>query len=208
MKLIKICLSLCLFIVSFTTQANGQGRAQLENFLKNTTSMQAKFQQKLLDQQGFLLQQSAGDFTLKRPGRFIWDYLIPYEQKIVSNGKKIWIYDSELEQVSVKKYSQVLTGAPIILLDQNKKLDEDFAVSDQGEKDNLQWVLLIPKNTENDFKEIEIGMSNNELRVMQFVDNFEQRTTIEFEHLKINDQLDDSLFIFIPPPGTDVVGDY
>ena len=93
---------ICLYI-ALTPFANaGQGIDALENFLSNTQTIEARFQQKLLDNAGILMQQSAGKFTLKRPGRFIWDYVLPYPQKITSNGKKIWVFDSELEQVTIK----------------------------------------------------------------------------------------------------------
>lgn len=208
MKLLNVLLTVFILFYSQLASAESESRNLLEKFLKNTSTIQAKFQQKLVDPRGFLLQESAGDFTLKRPGRFIWDYVIPYEQKIISNGEKIWIYDSELEQVSVKKYEQVLTGAPVILLDQNKDLDQAFAIFDQGKKDGLNWLLLIPKSQDSDFKEVEIGLTANGLHTMKFVDNFEQVTVIEFQQLKLNEKLDDSLFLFIPPIGTDVVGDF
>jgi outer membrane lipoprotein carrier protein len=184
----------------------GQGRESLESFLTGTQTIQARFQQKLLDNAGILMQQSAGKFTLKRPGKFIWDYVLPYPQKITSNGKKIWVFDSELEQVTIKQYSEMLSGAPVALLDQRKKITDDFVVSDAGHVQNQDWVKLTPVSKESEFLEIYVGMAKNNLKSMRLIDSFGQSTTIEFEQMQTNVPLDDALFEFRPPAGVDVVG--
>ena len=206
MRFIKSLAAIVLISISGLANA-GQATEMLENFLANTEGMQARFQQKLLDPGGLLLQQSAGNFMLKRPGQFMWDYTVPYPQKIISNGKIIWIYDSELEQVSIKNYSEVLSGAPVILLDTRKDLKEDFWVQDKGLVNNMYTVALIPRTSENEFREIRVGLIDNVLRTMMLVDAFEQTTIIEFEQMKINPVLDSALFEFVPPAGTDIVGE-
>lgn len=205
MKQIKLLLALFLCI-SFSAAYADVSRDMLEEFLNNTSSMKAKFRQQLVDNKGILLQESAGTFILKRPGKFQWDYQLPYPQQIVSNGNKIWIYDSELEQVSIRNYEQVLSGAPVILLDQRKKLDVDFNVAEKGLVRGQYWVVLTPKSADNEFKQIEVGMQRNVLRTMKLKDNFDQTTIIEFDNLESNPELDNKLFEFIVPRGTDVVG--
>lgn len=205
MKQIKFLFTF-LLCMSYSAAFADVSRDMLEEFLNNTTSMKAKFQQQLVDNKGILLQESAGIFILKRPGKFQWDYQLPYPQQIVSNGNKIWIYDSELEQVSIRKYEQVLTGAPVILLDQRKKLDADFNVSEKGLVRGQYWVVLTPKTADNEFKQIEVGMQRNVLRTMKLKDNFEQTTIIEFDNLELNPELDNKIFEFVVPKGTDVVG--
>jgi outer membrane lipoprotein carrier protein len=192
----------CYSILAFA----GQGKEELEGFLAGTQTIEARFQQKLLDNKGILLQQSAGKFTLKRPGKFIWDYVLPYPQKIVSNGKKIWVYDSELEQVSVKQYNEMLSGAPVALLDQRKKLTDDFTVVEAGNVQGQDWVKLTPVSAESEFTEIFVGMAKNNLKSMRLIDSFGQSTTIEFEQIQTNVHLDDAAFDFKPPAGVDVVG--
>ena len=201
-----LILMLSIFNVSLGHAAEAVN--MLEVFLDSTQTISAKFQQKLLDARGELLQQSAGTFTLKRPGKFSWDYIVPYPRKIISNGNKIWIYDEELEQVSVKKYSQMLAGSPVILLDQKKDLNDDFKVKDNGFKNNQYWVILTPKSSDKEFKKIEVGMAKNAMQTMRLYDGFDQVTIIEFDNLKQNVKLDDKLFHFDPPAGTDVVGDF
>ncbi len=181
---------------------------ELETFLDKTSSLSARFQQKLVDKYGFLLQQSAGNLMMQRPGKFRWDYILPYPQNIISNGKKIWMYDSELEQVNIRPYSQVLASSPVNLLDRNQKLDIEFIVSAMPEKESQHWVRLMPKNVDSDFKEMQVGMQNGKIKTMRFIDNFEQQTEISFEQLVANPEIDSSLFEFVPPEGTDVIGDF
>ena len=202
-------LTICLLLLLGSLPVKAEiGSELLEKFLHKTRTMQAEFKQELHDNHGFLLQKSAGTFSLHRPGKFLWDYVQPYEQKIISNGTKIWIYDSELEQVSVKKYQQVLSGAPVLLLDKQKPLDEDFTISDLGKQDNLFWIRLDPKSAENDFKQIKIAMNGEHLDTMKLIDNFDQTTTLVFNNLKTNLHLAQDLFEFVPPSGTDIVGDF
>ncbi|HEX5638021.1 MAG TPA: outer membrane lipoprotein chaperone LolA, partial [Gammaproteobacteria bacterium] len=168
---LKIFCSLLVLFQSSIVYA-GQGADALDAFLANTHSIEARFQQKLLDNKGILMQQSAGKFTLKRPGKFIWDYVLPYPQKIVSNGKKIWVFDSELEQVTIKPYNEMLSGAPVALLDQRKKLADEFIVSEAGNVQGQDWVKLSPRSAETEFTEIYVGMSKHNLKSMRLIDSF------------------------------------
>jgi len=181
---------------------------QLEKFLDNTPSLSARFQQKLVDKYGYLLQQSAGSLSMQRPGKFRWDYILPYPQNIISNGKKIWMYDSELEQANVRPYSQILASSPVNLLDKNQKLDIAFIVSAMPEQHGQSWIKLTPKNAESDFKEMQVGLQNDKIKTMRFIDNFEQKTEIEFEQLVVNPTFKNNYFEFVAPKGTDVVGDF
>ena len=197
---------LCFFNASLS-QA-GEAIALLTNFLDKAQTIHSDFKQTLVDAKGIQLQESAGVFALKRPGKFSWDYEAPYPQKIISNGYKIWVYDEELEQVSVKKYSEILAGSPVILLDQKKDLNVDFNVEDSGFKYNQYWITLMPKISDNEFQKIEVGMIKGGMKTMRLYDGFDQVTVIEFENLKINSELSDKQFNFNPPEGTDIVGDF
>lgn len=202
-------LTVCLFLLLSSLPLKAEiGSELLERFLQKTRTIQAGFKQELHDNHGFLMQESSGRFSLQRPGKFLWDYVQPYEQKIISNGVKIWIYDSELEQVSVKKYDQILTGAPVLLLDKQKPLDEEFTISDLGKQGEYFWVRLDPKSADNDFKQIKIAMAGEHLHTMKLIDNFDQTTTLVFSNLKTNLNLARDLFEFVPPSGTDIVGDF
>jgi outer membrane lipoprotein carrier protein len=205
----KTFFSIALLFSSLTLNAEIiPAQISLEKFLQNTKSLSARFQQKLVDKYGFLLQQSAGSLSMQRPGKFRWDYILPYPQNIISNGKKIWMYDSELEQVNVRPYDQVLASSPVNLLNKNQKLSVEFVVKPMPTANGQEWVKLLPKNKESDFKEMQVGLKNGKIKTMRFIDNFEQQTEIEFEQLIANPKLDASFFEFVPPKGTDVVGDF
>lgn len=181
---------------------------QLQVFLDNTHSMTARFQQKLVDQYGMLMQQSAGKLNLQRPGKFRWDYILPYPQKIISNGRKIWMYDSELEQVNVRPYEQILASSPIKLLDNKIKLQQEYVIQPLTDSEGQQWLQLTPKLADSDFKNMSIGLKNAQIKTMRFTDNFNQMTEITFEQLIINPVFSQQWFEFIPPAGTDIVGDF
>lgn len=202
-------LTVCLMMLLISSSVSAKSaREMLEQFLQTTKTMQSTFEQRLFDQRNILLQESSGRFSLKRPGRFYWDYKQPYEQKIISNGKKIWLFDSELDQVTVKAYDQLLAGAPVILLGQNKRLDQEFHVEDQGLKNKLYWVKLTPLKKDGDYSSIEVGMLNDKIHRMIFVDSFEQTTVISFKNIHTNKSIQDRFFDFQPPEGVDVVGDF
>lgn len=207
--MLKKIFSITLLLCSFNIHAELMpSKIKLEKFLDNTSSLSARFQQKLVDKYGYLLQQSAGSLIMQRPGKFSWDYILPYPQNIISNGKKIWMYDSELEQVNVRPYDQVLASSPVNLLDNKQKLDIEFIVTDMPEKDGQTWVKLKPRNLESDFKEMQVGLLDGNIKTMRFIDNFEQLTQIEFEQLVVNPEFEESKFEFIAPEGTDVIGDF
>jgi len=185
-----------------------ESQRQLEAFLSQAQSISARFKQKLVDQYGYTLQESAGTLRMQRPGKFHWDYVLPYPQSIISNGKKIWMYDSELEQVNVRAYDQVLASSPVNLLDKNQNLNVEFNVQTMPFADQQYWLKLLPKNSESDFKEMLVGLLDGKIKTMRFIDNFNQTTQIEFEQLVVNPQFAKSQFEFVAPQGTDVLGDF
>jgi outer membrane lipoprotein carrier protein len=204
--MIKKTIMLLLCLLSFNVVAEDvMAIQQLKTFLENTKSLSARFQQKLVDEYGGLMQQSAGTLDMQKPGKFRWDYILPYSQNIISNGKKIWMYDSELEQVNVLPYDQ-LKSSPVNLLD-NQKLDEQFVLESLPFTENQYWVRLTPKSTESDFKKMLVGLQNGKIKSMRFRDNFNQQTDIEFEQLVVNPKFKKDNFEFIAPEGTDVMGD-
>jgi len=205
--MIKKTTLLLLCLLSFNVVADDIiAIQQLKNFLDNTQSLSARFQQKLVDEYGGLMQQSAGTLNMQKPGKFRWDYILPYSQNIISNGKKIWMYDSELEQVNIRPYDQV-QSSPINLLD-NQKLDDQFVLESLPFAENQYWVRLTPKNSESDFKKMLLGLQNGKIKSMRFRDNFNQQTDIEFEQLIVNPKFKKDNFEFVAPEGTDVMGDF
>jgi outer membrane lipoprotein carrier protein len=179
--------------------------SRLNDFFLNTGSLQGGFKQTVVDENGKLVQKADGDFLLLRPGRFRWEYKHPNQQLIVSDGQYLWIYDPDLAQVTVKSIGKALGVAPIMLLSQKRKLSDDFIVSTLPAAHGLDRVELDPKVEDTDFRKIIFGLQGNEVRQMVLFDQFGQKTTIVFEHLKVNAPISPTRFHFTPPPGVDVI---
>ena len=183
-----------------------QGEAYLEDFLANTKTLEATFQQTLRTHEGEVLQQTEGEFYLNRPGQFRWNYRSPYEQIIVSDGERIWIYDVDLKQVTVQKQSASLPSTPMALLEDSATLHDDFSVTPLDDSQGVYRLKLLSKSKESDFGEIVVGLDASGLRFMQLHDQFEQVTDIVFSDLRTNKTLSPEVFEFTPPEGVDVFG--
>lgn len=179
---------------------------QLQDFHRNVDNLQAGFEQELVDAEGAVLQASSGKVWLQRPDRFRWDYREPYPQLIVSDGEKVWVYDSELEQVTVKRLDRAVGNAPALVLSGKRPLKQDFKIRELPAEDGLTWVELTPKQTEADFKSVRVGFGDS-LERMVLHDNFGQITRIRFSDVRRNQRVDPKLFRFDLPDGVDVVGE-
>lgn len=182
------------------------GEVYLEKFLGNTQTLEANFQQTLRTRDGEVLQQTKGRFYLNRPGKFRWNYQSPYEQIIVSDGERIWIYDVELQQVTVQNQMAALPASPMALLEDSAKLHQSFEIFPLDEQNGVYRLKLISKSKESDFAEIVVGLDANGLRFMQLHDQFEQVTDVVFSDVSTNTKLSNEIFRFIPPEGVDVFG--
>ncbi|MDQ7015931.1 MAG: outer membrane lipoprotein chaperone LolA [Gammaproteobacteria bacterium] len=192
-------------LLPFGLQASEGER--LQAYVDNLKTLRAEFVQRLYDDKDQLIQESRGRFLLQRPGQFRWDYEKPYAQLIVSDGKKVWVYDQDLAQVTVKKLDMNLGSAPILLLSQKQPLAAAFQIMVLGKKDDLSWYKLTPHQEESDFSEIFLALDQQGLKVMELKDGFGQATQIRFMDLESNIELDKKQFHFSPPEGVDVIGD-
>ncbi|MCU0936297.1 MAG: outer membrane lipoprotein carrier protein LolA, partial [Gammaproteobacteria bacterium] len=144
---------------------------------------------------------------LSRPGKFRWSYTVPYVQEIVSDGEDVWIYDSELAQVTVKSAREALANAPGLLLSSNRPLEAEFTLADLGRKGDLEWVELTPKSADAPFRKVRIGLRGRDLAEMELADGFGQLTRLRFKGAIKNPKLAPDLFRFQPPEGVDVMRD-
>ncbi|GAB6068258.1 outer membrane lipoprotein chaperone LolA [Methylothermus subterraneus] len=177
---------------------------ELDRFLAKVQTLSAAFVQQIVDEKGQVSQQNQGHFYLKRPGRFRWIYEAPYRQEIVADGNKVWFYDPDLAQVTVKTIDAALGSAPALLLSGELNLNQRFVVAGQGGEEQQSWVELRPKSEEDVFRSITVELSGGVLSAMELKDNFGQLTRVRFEQVELNRPLQDSLFRFEPPPGVDV----
>ncbi|MCF6203062.1 MAG: outer membrane lipoprotein chaperone LolA [Methylococcaceae bacterium] len=177
---------------------------QLKSILSNTKTLTADFRQVSLNPKGQPTHTSYGVFYLSRPGKFRWDYKKPFVQEIVSDSSKIWFYDADLEQVTIKKIDDSLGSTPALLLSGDIALEANFNIEKQGIDEGLQWIKLSPKKKESEFNYILIGLNDGVLGGMELSDNFGQLTRIYFSNIKKNKKLDNSIFTFVAPKGVDI----
>ncbi|EIC29642.1 outer membrane lipoprotein chaperone LolA [Methylomicrobium album] len=190
--------------VSLPLQADDSPVRQLKAFLTASRSLSADFKQVLLNEQGLPVKTSFGVFYLQRPGKFRWDYQKPFSQQIVADKGKVWFYDKDLDQVTVKKLDQSLGSTPALLLSGEVSLEDNFIIEGQGKEGDMQWIKLSPKSEETTFKYILIGLTKGSLGGMELSDNFGQLTRIYFSNVLINPPLKQNLFQFEVPKGADV----
>ena len=177
---------------------------QLKAFLAATKSLTADFKQTALSESGQPGQSSQGQFYLQRPGKFRWNYQQPFQQQIVALDGKVWFYDADLEQVTIKKLDDSVGSTPALLLSGDVSLEDNYTMEQQGVDGDMQWVKLVPKNADSSFKYLLIGLDHGQLSGMELNDNFGSLTRIYFSNLKQNPPLDATLFDFKVPDGADV----
>lgn len=183
------------------------GVSSLLDFFNNTTSMRAKFHQTVLDKQGRKAQEVDGTMMLQRPNKFRWDYQKPYEQQIVSDGKQVFLYDTDLQQVTVRELSNAIGSSPAAMLAGGQNVEKSFTLKNAVRKDGLSWVLALPKDKESGYDRVLLGFKAEKLRKMELYDSFNHITHITFDDVERNPELQVSNFLFTPPKGVDVVGE-
>ncbi len=195
---------LILITVTAPCYADDAPVLQLKAFLKASKSLTADFKQVLINEAGQATQTSTGVFYLQRPGKFRWNYLQPFQQQSVSNAGKVWFYDADLEQVTVKKLDESVGSTPALLLSGDVSLEDNYLMENQGTDGDLQWVKLAPKSQDSSFKYVLIGLNKGALGGMELSDNFGQLTRIYFSNVKLNPVISPRLFDFEAPKGADI----
>jgi outer membrane lipoprotein carrier protein len=194
-----------LFLLSATAQASAP--TSLERFFNDVHTYSARFQQVVLDEGLNTLQESSGSLSIERPGKFRWDYDTPYQQQIVGDGSKVWVYDVELQQVTVRRMTGALGNTPALLLAGKAGLKRNFDVTDLGHQGKLDWVKMVPKIRDGGFEDIRIGFENGAIRSLELVDGFGQTTRITLSDANENKKIDPKRFSFVPPKGVDVISE-
>jgi chaperone LolA len=195
-----------LFIVPLAAHAAATDK--LKTFIAATHSAQANFTQEVQDKNGKRIQSASGTMQFVRPGKFRWEYRKPYEQLIVGDGKKFWMYDVDLDQVTVKKLDAALGSSPAALLSGSNEIERGFVLKNIEARDGLEWLQATPRSAESSFEKILMAFnSKSELVVMELHDAFGHHTVLRFSGLKSNPTLGAQLFKFVPPKGADVLGE-
>jgi outer membrane lipoprotein carrier protein len=189
------------------TAAPADGLAQLKAFHATTKSGKVTFRQAVAAKGRQDIRESTGTFSFQRPGRFRWTYETPYEQLIVGDGDRLWIYDRDLNQVIVRRLDRALGASPAAILAGSNALDANFILSDAGQADGLEYVEAQPRTPDTGFEHIRIGFRDNQPRAMELADAFGNVTQLTFAAFERNAPVDAALFRFVPPKGADVVGE-
>ena len=208
-RFIWLCAIALIGFIPLQVQAQSDTPAvlkQLTEFTETLKSFSADFTQVVYDADSNPVQQSAGDVLLKRPGRFIWNYTSPSPQKIIADGDSVWLYDIELEQVTVSPLAEQGAGTPLALLMGEKPLEQEFELKPLGQSDGIDWVELKPKASDSDFELVYLGLKGGALAAMELRDGFGQATQIRFSAFKSDVKINDEDFRFVPPKGVDVIG--
>ncbi|MDH3326007.1 MAG: outer membrane lipoprotein chaperone LolA [Gammaproteobacteria bacterium] len=180
---IAVC---CIFIIGFLSNpvsAKEKGTETLTAFFDNLKTLSADFEQKVENAQLSSTEQASGKLWIERPGKFRWDYISPYEQQIVSDGKKLWMHDKDLEQVTVREIGESMGNTPAVLLSDSKPITDTFKINDIGFKGRLHWVELLPKDPEASFTKILLGFDGSVFSEMLLEDNLGQITRLGFTNL-------------------------
>ena len=181
-------------------------RDLLAGFLRDVDTVDARFSQSLTDADGVLTEAAAGRFWLSRPGRFRWSYTAPYEREVVSDGQRVWIYDPELEQVTVREIGDSLGSTPAGLLAGSESALDNLNIIALDRDGTLEWVQVLPTDGQSEFAAVSLGFDQANLVELEFVDRLDQRTRIIFEELVLNEPVDEAQFIFQAPAGADIIG--
>jgi outer membrane lipoprotein carrier protein len=193
-----------LSLSAFAVAAWADSVATLREFAREVKSARAAFTQTVTSPDGLKKKVSSGQFEFARPNRFRFVYAKPFEQQIVADGQKVWLYDVDLNQVTVRQIGQALGATPAALLAGNA-MDKDFELSALPAKDGLDWAQALPRNKEGSIQAIRIGFAGSTLAALEIVDAFGQRSMLRFSALETNPKIADDAFRFTPPKGVDLI---
>jgi outer membrane lipoprotein carrier protein len=195
--------------VMFGLASFAQGQTPLDGYLEHLKTLRAEFSQLVTDGRGLTVQQATGKLVIVRPGRFRWE-LTPAggssPQLMVADGRNLWFYDRDLEQVSVKAAAAALTATPASLLAGDENIRERFTVSAAGRRDGFDWVKVVPKASDADFREAQLAFLRNELKRMVLKDKLGQTVRLDFINSERNAPVAEAEMRFTPPEGADVIG--
>jgi len=176
----------------------------LRSFVRDVKSGHADFTQTVTSPDGAKKKSSSGSFDFARPNRFRFAYAKPFEQTIVADGEKVWIYDRDLNQASSRRIGQALGATPAALL-AGGSLDKDFDLANLPAKDGLEWAEAKPKAKEGAFQSVRVGFKGKDLAALEIVDSFGQKSLLRFEAFAANPAIPAETFRFAVPPGADLI---
>ena len=195
-----------LFIIVLVSISMSANANELLRYLNNLHTFQSQFVQSVFNANNKLKQESSGIIIVKSPDKFYLEYTKPYKLLYIADGKKLWSYDEDLEQVVVKKQGDLLINTPAMLLGNPKDLTKSYTIKNLGILEDWFWYELTPKKEDSNFEVVNLAFENNELIAMEMRDSFGQTTRLVFNNISKNPKLAKNQFKFIPPKGVDIIG--
>ena len=189
----------------FASAAQAAARDDLDAFTKNLEGLKASFTQQVYDPNGNARETSSGQVALAAPRLFRWEYTKPYEQLIVADGKRVWVYDPDLQQATRRAQGDAEQGSPLAALIDPARLDRDYVVTEAGSANGLDWLSVKPRKGDSGFESARLGFGDGGLEQMQFIDALGQKSVIRFGKWQRNPAFTGSTFKFAPPKGVDVI---
>jgi outer membrane lipoprotein carrier protein len=196
-----------LALLLVATLADAASLDRLREFVRETQTARASFIQTVTDRNGRMVQRATGELAIARPGHFRWTLEKPYQQILVGDGERVWVFDPDLNQVVVRRNDRALGSTPAALLAGKEDVERAFDWKDLPAANGLDWLGAKPKDQESSFTEIRLGFNAGGLAALEVTDNFGQHTLVSLFNLERNPKLSPDLFKFTPPKGADVVGE-
>jgi outer membrane lipoprotein carrier protein len=202
-----VLLALSGMAVGASEQVNPDEFERLRVYLGAMQDLRAEFSQQVIGPADEIIEQASGSVTLSKPGRFRWNYREPYERIIVADGQRVWFYEADLEQVTIRRISAGLGDTPAALLTGDVSALKNFELLRTWINDGQHWLRLAPVSAEADFATVDIGFTGDELQRIEFVDRLGQRTRLILSDIDRTPRLADNEFQFEIPSGVDVIGE-
>ena len=194
-----------LLSVAVSPLASASAVDEFAQRLKAMTSMSANFTQTVFDNSGHILQQLEGSLSVKTPGKMVWETSPDYGQQVVSDGDTLWVYDQDLEQVTIRELAKNVQDTPALLLSGNEDdIERHFNVVVNRLPKELRY-RLVPKDQSRLFEALDFSYVDDRLVSMTILDAAGQVTVVSFTNARVNPELDDSMFTFDIPANTDVI---
>jgi outer membrane lipoprotein carrier protein len=204
MRLVAACILSLASLPVFAADAE----KVIEGFTTGLSGLQGRFEQQVLDPNGTLKEQTSGSIALAVPRQLRWEYETPFPQLIIADGEHLFIYDPDLEQVTVRRQIEDEQQSPLLALIDSEERHRQFNSKSAGRRDGLEWIELESKLEDAQIRTALLGIDGQTLARMEFTDSLGQRTRITFSDWQRNPEFEAGFFRFQVPAGTDVVGDY
>jgi chaperone LolA len=187
--------------------SSDQGLVRLRNYLDEFDSLRADFRQEVINSDMELVEQASGKVLLQKPGRFVWNYEQPYERVIMADGERVWLYEADLEQVTVRRLDTGLGETPASLLTGTADVLDHFEYVESSVADGLEWIQIKPRSPESDFASIILAFDGDVLVQIALLDRLEQRTRLYLSKIEKPTTVEANEFVFVVPDGVDVIGE-